>query len=375
MALTEPSFISRDIAAITSEMVASYEASTGRTLQPAQVERVLIDLIAYRESLLRIGIQEAAKQCLVAYATYPMLDYLGELVGATRLAAAYAKTTLRFTLVSAQAVAVTVPAGTRVETKDGQVVFVTDADLIIPAGSVTGDVTATATTVGIAGNGYAAGEVNNLLDAVAYVASASNTIITSSGSAAESDDSFRERVKMAPEAFSNAGSKGAYEYWTKSAHSDISAAGVVRASAGVVNVYPLLSTGNPDATMIALVESVLTADKVRPLTDDVNVIAPTKVDFSITCALTLYATADSDEVSAAVETALEAYAATLRSGLGKDIVTNQVIAAANGVTGVYKAAITLKDSANATFTDKTLAENEWSNCTAITVSVSGAVNG
>ncbi|XLM22137.1 baseplate protein, partial [Chromobacterium piscinae] len=87
MTLPEPDFIPRDPAAITAEIIAQYEQISGKTLYPAQVERLLIDVIAYRETLVRIGIQEAAKQNLVAYARAPMLDYLGQLVGVTRLPA------------------------------------------------------------------------------------------------------------------------------------------------------------------------------------------------------------------------------------------------------------------------------------------------
>ncbi|HGV0493952.1 TPA: baseplate protein, partial [Escherichia coli] len=87
MALTEPDFIERDADKITAEMIAKYEADTGKTLYPAQAERLLIDLWAYREMLVRVAVQEAAKQNLVAFAREPMIDYLGELVGVYRLAA------------------------------------------------------------------------------------------------------------------------------------------------------------------------------------------------------------------------------------------------------------------------------------------------
>ena len=87
MSLPEPSFIDRDPQAITAEIVAQYEQLTGKTLYPAQVERLLIDVIAYRETLVRIGIQEAAKQNLVAYARAPMLDYLTRIPGREWLAA------------------------------------------------------------------------------------------------------------------------------------------------------------------------------------------------------------------------------------------------------------------------------------------------
>ncbi|MEO1766800.1 baseplate assembly protein [Thiobacter aerophilum] len=74
-----------DPAQVTAELVAAYEAATGKTLYPAQVERLLIDLIAYRETLLRAAINDAARQNLVRFARAPMLDYLGELVGVARL--------------------------------------------------------------------------------------------------------------------------------------------------------------------------------------------------------------------------------------------------------------------------------------------------
>ena len=81
MALTEPDFIERDADKITAEMIAQYEAATGKTLYPGQIERLLIDLIAYRETLVRTAINDTGRQNLVAFSRAPMLDYLGELVG------------------------------------------------------------------------------------------------------------------------------------------------------------------------------------------------------------------------------------------------------------------------------------------------------
>ena len=59
--LPEPSFLDRDGPAILRESIERFEALAGRPLEPSQVERVLIDLIAYRELLVRIAVQEAAK--------------------------------------------------------------------------------------------------------------------------------------------------------------------------------------------------------------------------------------------------------------------------------------------------------------------------
>ena len=96
--LPEPDFISRDPAHITSDMIALWEATTRKTLQPAQPERLLIDIFAYRENLVRIAINEAAKLSLVRFSRFPMLDYLGEFLSVVRLPAAPSRTIIRFTL-------------------------------------------------------------------------------------------------------------------------------------------------------------------------------------------------------------------------------------------------------------------------------------
>ncbi len=77
--------IADDPATIAAELKSAYESATGRTVYPGQAEQLLIDICAYRESLCRAAINEAARQNLVAFARAPMLDYLGELVGVARL--------------------------------------------------------------------------------------------------------------------------------------------------------------------------------------------------------------------------------------------------------------------------------------------------
>lgn len=83
--MSELKVIADDASAIRAEIAAAYEAATGKTLYPAQVESLLVDLIAYRETLIRAAINDAARQNLVRFARAPMLDYLGELVGVARL--------------------------------------------------------------------------------------------------------------------------------------------------------------------------------------------------------------------------------------------------------------------------------------------------
>lgn len=368
MALPEPSFITRDPAAITAEMIAAYEASTGKTLQPAQVERLLIDLVAYRESLLRIGIQEAAKQNLVEYAIFPMLDYLGELVGVARLAAQPARCTVRFYLTAAQAFNVTVPAGTRVESKDSLQTFETEFSLTITAGQPYADVSAVCQAAGVAGNGYVAGEVNSLVDVVAYVNSAANTTTTSGGSDEESDDAMRVRIKLAPERFSNAGSRGSYIYHAKSAHSSIVDVAVQSPSPGVVAIYPLTSTGLPDQAVLDAVLALCSAEDVRPLTDDVQVFSPVAVDFAISVTIETYQWPDRETVESQVTAAIQAITLPAAGMLGRDVTTSSIIAAAT-VNGVYR--VTVQSPVD----DIIVPPEGFANCTGITVTMGASVNG
>lgn len=369
MSLPEPSFIDRDATKITQELIAQYETMTGRKLYPAQIERLIIDLVAYREMLLRIGIQEAAKQTLVEYATFPMLDYLGELVGVTRLPAQSARTTLRFTLSAVQTFDILIPAGTQVETKDGKYIFKTDSDATIKTGLTTVDVGAACETAGATGNGYIAGEINNILSPIAYVEKVENTSASLGGTDEESDDRLRSRIKEAPEHFSNAGSKGAYHFWAMSAHQDIVDVAVMSPSPGVVNVYPLMVIGNPTTEILNLVSDTLNAEKIRPLTDQVSVLSPTQVDFSITANVTLFSFADSGTVQETINNRLSNYITEMKSRLGKDIIKSQIIALINGVSGVYKTELTIPAA------DIVLAENEWANCTGATVNIAGSING
>jgi Baseplate J-like protein len=150
--LPPPQFVSDndglDPNLILADMVAEFEAAAGRTLQPAQVERLLINLYAYRESLVRNAIQYTGQQNLLAFAEFPMLDYLGQLLGVTRLPAQSASVTLQFTLAEPLSISYTIPALSKVGTTDGEFAFATAADLTIPPGVVTGSIAASATTAG-----------------------------------------------------------------------------------------------------------------------------------------------------------------------------------------------------------------------------------
>jgi phage-related baseplate assembly protein len=365
--LPEPNFIDRDPQAVTAEMVTSFEQAVGRQLQPAQVERLIINLIAYREMLTRIAIQEAGKQCLLAFARFPMLDYLGQLLSVERLAAQPATTTIRFTLPGPLGFDVTIPEGTRVATQDAKVIFATTAEVIATTGATFVDAPAAAEEAGAAGNGYLAGQVASMLDAIANVDAASNLTTTADGVDTEDDERLRERIRAAPERFSVAGPAGAYRFHAMSAHASIIDVSVISPNPGEVRAYVLTNTGLPSQAILDLVLAALSDQKVRPLCDFVEVVAPDPITFQIDADITLLNTVDVAATMDAVNAAAQAYAAERRAGLGRDIVLSQIIAALS-VPGVYN--VTLNSP-----TLQVLAAGEWADCNDVVITLAGTVDG
>lgn len=367
--LEKPQFIDTDAQSVLDACIAEYERLTGRPLYPAQSERLLINLIAYREHLVRVGIQEAAEQNLVAFARAPMLDYLGELVGVIRIPAQPARCILRFSLDAPAVSPVFIPSGTGVYSNDGKYLFTTEADRTIEAGVVAIDVSAVADTAGEAANSLQPGNVSTLADDVTDESlSVCNVDATSGGSDEETDEHFRERIMLAPEVFSVAGSELAYRYHALSASSSITDVGVVSPSPGVVDLYPLTTRGLPDSATLALVKAAVGSEKVRPLTDQVNVSAPERVAYALSIRLTLYRNADAETSRKRALAALSAHADLLRAELGRDVVRSHFIDSAL-VSGVYDVEIVSPAA------DIVLTRKQWADCTKISVTIGSRADG
>ena len=323
---------------------------------------------------MRNAIQYAALQNLLAYAVYPNLDYLGALLGVTRLPAQGAVTTLKFTVTAALPIALTLPAGTLVGTQDGAYSFSTSAALTIPAGATTGVVAAACTTPGAGANGYAIGQVSVQLTPSSLITAVTNTAVTSGGAANETDAHLRARIQAAPNQFSVAGPAGAYRFFALGADPSIVDVSVVSPSPGAVYVYILTGpitvqpavapndAGVAGSALLAKVRAIVNSNSVRPLTDTVSVLPVTEVDYSISGTVTLYSDADPSSTTTAVNNAATNFALALASRIQRDIVPSQIIEALQGVAGVYEVALS-----SPVYTQ--LIAGQWANCAAITLSV------
>lgn len=327
--INEINFVDTDTNTIKEEVIAAYEALAGVTLSRADPIRLFLESLAAVIVRQRTWINYAAKMNLLYYSADDYLDHIGYLVGCSRIQPAAAITTMRATLSAARGYSITVPAGTRVTTADG-VIFATDDDATIPAGSTTVDIPATCTAVGDDANGIAIGDICMIMDPIAYVQTIKNITVTEGGAAEEDDETFRERIRLAPEHFSVAGPSGAYEYHVKSVSSLITDVAVYGPPdhPGDVYIYALLEGGVlPGTELKQEIYDYLNTDSIRPLTDHVYVKDPAVVNYNID--LTYYIDNANKTQETAIRTAVGAavqqFIRETKTKLGCDVNPSRLI--------------------------------------------------
>ncbi|MDQ7081767.1 MAG: baseplate J/gp47 family protein, partial [Aquificota bacterium] len=169
-----------------------------------------------------------------------------------------------------------------------------------------------------------------------------NTTMSMYGTDTEDDERFRERIRLSIERFTNAGSKSAYIYHTKTAHQDIEDVSVFSPQAGQVKVVFLLKDGQlPDAQMIRLVENHLSDEKVRPLTDQVIVSAPQVVNYNIS--LTYYISRKDSalvsQIQQRVNQAVQDFINWTKTKIGRDVLPEELISRVKSA-GAYRVSLT-----------------------------------
>lgn len=130
--------------------------------------------------------------------------------------------------------------------------------------------------------------------------------VTGSVSTPEADASFRSRIQLAPEAFSTAGSGGAYIFQAKTADPTIRDASAVMIGPGRVRVCLMNNGADPTATasQIANASARLLRPEIKPLTDDVIITSVKVIPTTVEATITLYPGPDASVVMAAIQTAL-----------------------------------------------------------------------
>jgi len=181
----------------------------------------------------------------------------------------------------------------------------------------------------------------------------------------ESDTDFRRRITLAPERFSVAGPEGAYIYHALGAHADVRDASVASPAPGHVQVHVLSrhGDGQADLALLAAVNTALTADHVRPLTDYVTVASAQIIPYTIEANIYTYAGPDASVVLAQSQQRVQAYVAA-HHRLGRDVTRSALFAALHS-EGVQRVLLHQPES------DLLLDRHHAAYCTGITLNHAG----
>lgn len=340
---TEYQFVSTDTDALVAQMVAAYERITGTSVQPASPEKIFIQWVVSIILQERVLNNYTGNQNIPSRAEGSNLDALGELFYVTqRPIAQPAVCTERFHISQAQAAAVLIPAGTRVTDASSTLIWETTADAYIPIGSTYADVAVRCQTAGVVGNGYAAGQLNTIVDLFDYYDHCENTTVSDDGANEATDEEYYDLMRSSMDGYSCAGATGGYIYFAKQVSTEIADVVANRPSDGCAALYILMNDGSIATTEIK--NAVLAAcnpAEVRPLTDNVSTADPEQVSYNVSFVYYIprNTSLSSADIQMAVNAAVEQYAAWQCGKLGRDINPSHLIGLLMQ-TGIKRVALT-----------------------------------
>ena len=306
-----------------------YEEITGEALHLSRADPNRIILLAAAQYLYQglVQVDKAAKMNFLKYSYGDYLKHLAAFKNITPLEPKKATVSVLWSLAQARAAATPIPAGSRV-TADQAVYFQTTAYAEIPAGETSVAITMECTEAGTAGNGYSPGEISEMADPVPFIDTVANTEESAGGTDEETDEELAERAYLFPAGYSAAGPEAAYIFHAKNYDPTIEDVEATSPSPGVVKICFTMSGGRlPVAAEISGLKTYLEAKDRKPLTDTLQVAAPTAVSYSINAT---YYINRSDQTSAGViqaaaEKAISDYKKWQSAKIGRDINPDELL--------------------------------------------------
>lgn len=313
---------------ILEEMISDYESfyeeKTGQkiTLRPGDKEYIHIRIEAAQYYQMYLKLDNSAKMNLLKYSKGDFLKHLGAFKKTFIDQPKAAIVTARFTLSGVRKDVIYIPAGTRITAGDA-IYFETDEYAEISAGAEYVDIPCTCQTVGTVGNDYIVGQITTIVDPVPYVAAVTNITKSEGGTGEESEESFRERIFLAPSSYSTAGPADAYEYWVKQYNSAaIEDVKIHEPEEAIVDIRILLKGGEiPSQTFCDGALAYLKENPIIPLTDNDQVAPPDIVNYKLKAT---YYIARSNinniaSIQEGIEGAKETYLNWQKTKIGRDI--------------------------------------------------------
>ena len=276
------------------ELFKSYLNDEEITLLESDRFSALLETLAYRELLLRARINESVKSMLLPYASGTDLDNVVAIYGIERLQGEKPTAGIELCLSITKDSDTIVPAKSVFRSEKGGIAILKDSVVI-----KRGELKATGKIILDEFVKESSIKCELIQTPLPFVLKAKQTSNFTGGADKESDERLRERAVLSLERFSTAGSAKAYIYQALSANAKVEEVSVLNGGPGIVNVY--LKTSDMSEATRQSVEDHLNGEKVRPLTDTVNIKNATIKDVEISAQLELTDMFLQDEIDKAIK--------------------------------------------------------------------------
>lgn len=275
-------FVNINAETVYEEIVRNIESDLGEKLHEGDEKKLFIKSLMPIIMALKNDINDTANQNFLENSREEKTDAIANSYFDTkRLKPTKASCSGKAVLSEVQKKDILIPSGTKI-TSDGIRIFEIKENYIVKAGQKEVDVKLVSTSTGEKYNGIEIGNINHIIDPIAYVSQIYNTEISKEGSDIEDDKSYRERARLEMESKSCAGPEGAYEYYAYSADNSISAIKVVSLSPGIVRILVVVDNGeSPSDEILKKVYDECSPRDRRPLTDKVETGTPEIVEYDI----------------------------------------------------------------------------------------------
>lgn len=295
-------------------------------LSDADPYRMILNACALQQYQMYAFLENMGKMNLLKYSGGDFLDQIAALRGISRMPGSKAVCTIQFDLEEERTIDTEIPFGTRLSA--GEFYFATKEYAVIKAGELSIQVEAECSEIGDSGNNFDIGEINTLIDSVPFVSVAKNTTKPTGGVGIESDESFTERIYLAPSMFSVAGPEDGYKYFVKEFNSLISDVKVTNPKPVEVDIRFVMEKGElPSEEIIREVQEYVSGKDKRPLTDKVTVGAPDVEQYNVK--LTYYIgesnRSTANQIKEQIEKAISEYITWQNSEIGRDINPSELI--------------------------------------------------
>lgn len=309
---TQVHYLSYDPEEIWLEMVTAYVEAGGDVLYPGDEKEILLRGVQATLVQVFAGVDNALRMDTLRYAVGDYLDIYGEKRNCIRIEAAKAESTVEIKF-RATGQAKILPEGTAM-TADGAH-FYTLAEAVEQTGyAQTVQARVVCTQPGGAGNGLLAGMQMQLAITNPAIESVFVKTDAAGGKEREDDETYRERIRQFGLINITTGPALQYESVARGVSSEIIDAKAVNEGAGQVGVYLILKSEAGASAILESVEKALSAQDVRPLTDEVAVYEAQAVPYTLNVQ---YKVRTDSNTSTTISQALAEYQAWQDNSIGR----------------------------------------------------------